>query len=125
MAHERMTQRGVDVGQTSVALHVRACEGLVRHPDGSLQKRFGKTDALLPAQLVLASNASPSPRMQERPALDGDDFKSTGGFAVGDAALYLGRSHFGAVATVAGVEEGKGLEVTVEPVPPDTGIAGG
>jgi len=44
-------------------------------------------------------------------------------FAVGDAALYLGRSHFGAVATVAGVEEGKGLEVTVEPVPPDTGIA--
>ena len=122
-AHERMTQRGVDVGQTSVALHVRACEGLVRHPDGSLQKRFGKTDALLPAQLVLASNASPSPRMQERPALDGDDFKSTGGFAVGDAALYLGRSHFGAVATVASVEEGKGLEVFVEPVPPDTGIA--
>ena len=122
-AHERMVARGVDVGQTSVALHVRACEGLVRHPDGSLQKRFGKTDTLLPSQLVIASNASPSPRMQERPALDGDDVKSTGGFAVGDAALFLGRSHFGAVATVASVGEGTGLEVFVEPVPPDTGIA--
>ena len=43
-------------GQVSVALHCRQCEGLVRHPDGSLQKRFGKTESLLPAQLALAAD---------------------------------------------------------------------
>lgn len=125
-AHEAMTTKGVDAGHTAVALHCRACEGLVRHPDGSLQKRFGKTDVLTPAQLAIRSDPSPSPRMTERPALTGDAAADaaagSGGFFPGDAALYLGRSHFGAVATVATVEEGKGLEVFVEPVPPCTGV---
>ena len=38
------------------------------------------------------------------------------------APLQLGRSHFGAVATVTGGGPGAGgLEVSVDPVPPDTG----
>jgi hypothetical protein len=81
---------------------------------------------MMPAQLVLRSDPSPSPRMAERPALSGDTATDaaagSGGFSPGDAALYLGRSHFGAVASVAAVEEGKGLEVFVEPVPPCTGV---
>ena len=122
-ANELLATRGVDVqGQVSVALHCRQCEGLVRHPDGSLQKRFGKTETLLPAQLALATDPSPSPRLTERPAADAADADDLGGFAAGDAALYLGRSHFGAVATVAGAVVGKGLECFVEPVPPCTGV---
>ena len=96
-------------GQVSVALHCRQCEGLVRHPDGSLQKRFGKTESLLPAQLALAADPSPSPRLTERPAADADA-DDLGG--PGDVALYLGRSHFGAVATVANGVAGKGLDVS-------------
>ena len=121
-ANELLATRGVDVqGQVSVALHCRQCEGLVRHPDGSLQKRFGKTESLLPAQLALAADPSPSPRLTERPAADADA-DDLGGFSAGDVALYLGRSHFGAVATVANGVAGKGLECLVDPVPPCTGV---
>jgi 5'-3' exoribonuclease 1 len=55
-----MTKQGVDPGQTSVALHCRACEGLVRHPDGSLQKRFGKTDVLVPVERLLKTSTRPT-----------------------------------------------------------------
>jgi len=81
---------------------------------------------MLPAQLVLRADPSPNPRMVERPPLSGDAAVDaavgSGGFTPGDVALYLGRSHFGAVATVSGFEEGKGLEVFVEPVPTCTGV---
>ena len=40
-SHELLVTRGVDCGAVAVTIHCRACEGLVRHPDGSLQKRFG------------------------------------------------------------------------------------
>ena len=135
-ANALMQTKGVDVGQTAVQLHCRQCEGLVRHPDGSLQKRFGKTDVLVPAHLALASDPSPSPRLKERgptmnatsgasdPADPNADASSndSGGFRAGDAALYLGRSHFGAIATVAGFVPGRGLECFVQPAAPDTGV---
>ena len=128
-SHELLATRGVDCGAVAVTIHCRACEGLVRHPDGSLQKRFGKTDNAVPAPLVLAADPNPSPRLAERPALfssgkgggaeggDGTD----GGFRAGDAALFLGRSHFGAAATVVGADA-RGLEVSVEPAAPCTGV---
>ena len=125
-SHELLVTRGVDCGAVAVTIHCRACEGLVRHPDGSLQKRFGKTDNAVPAQLVLAADPNPSPRLAERPALsaDGDgggEDATTGGFTTGDAALFLGRSHFGAAATVTGADA-RGLEVSVEPAAPCTGV---
>ena len=125
-SHELLVTRGVDCGAVAVTIHCRACEGLVRHPDGSLQKRFGKTDNAVPAQLVLAADPNPSPRLAERPALsaDGDgggEDATTGGFTTGDAALFLGRSHFGATATVTGADA-RGLEVSVEPAAPCTGV---
>ena len=137
-ANALMQTKGVDVGQTAVQLHCRQCEGLVRHPDGSLQKRFGKTDVMVPAHLALASDPSPSPRLKERgPTINnatsgGADSSAdpnadassgdSGGFRAGDAALYLGRSHFGAIATVAGFVPGRGLECFVQPAAPDTGV---
>ena len=125
-ANEMLTTRGLDVGRVDVTLHCRACEGLVRHPDGSLQKRFGKTDARVPVNVVLLADPSPSPRLAERPALTGDAAKdakaAVSGFSVGDATLYLGRSHFGAVATIAAIDEAKGLEVTIEPSAACTGV---
>ena len=125
ISHELLATRGVDCGAVSVTIHCRACEGLVRHPDGSLQKRFGKTDNAIPAQLVLAADPNPSPRLAERPSLrekDGaEGVVSDGGFRPGDAALFLGRSHFGAAATVTGADA-RGLEVSVEPAAPCTGV---
>ena len=135
-ANALMQTKGVDVGQTAVQLHCRQVRGPRRHPDGSLQKRFGKTDVLVPAHLALASDPSPSPRLKERgptmnatsgasdPADPNADASSgdSGGFRAGDAALYLGRSHFGAIATVAGFVPGRGLECFVQPAAPDTGV---
>ena len=69
-ANEMLTTRGLDVSRVDVTLHCRACEGLVRHPDGSLQKRFAKTEMMVPIQLVIAKHNAPSSRMEERPALD-------------------------------------------------------
>jgi 5'-3' exoribonuclease 1 len=118
-----LVTKGVDCGAVAVTIHVRTCEGLVRHPDGSLQKRFGKTEDAVPAQLVLAADPNPSPRLAERPALAAasDESSAAGGFRAGDAALFLGRSHFGAAATVVG-SDARGLEVSVEPAAPCTGV---
>ena len=119
-----LVTKGVDCGAVAVTIHVRTCEGLVRHPDGSLQKRFGKTEDAVPAQLVLAADPNPSPRLAERPALleaASDESSAAGGFRAGDAALFLGRSHFGAAATVVG-SDARGLEVSVEPAAPCTGV---
>ena len=118
-----LVTKGVDCGAVAVTIHVRTCEGLVRHPDGSLQKRFGKTEDAVPAQLVLAADPNPSPRLAERPALAAasDESSAAGGFRAGDAALFLGRSHFGAAATVVGLDA-RGLEVSVEPAAPCTGV---
>ena len=117
---EYLAKYGVSAGRSNVALHCRACEGLVRHPDGSLQKRFSKTEMMVPIQLVIAKHNAPSSRLEERPALDVGE--ATGDFKEGDVALYLGRSHFGALAVVTDVSSG-GLSVALHPVPLDTGAS--
>ena len=120
ITREYLEQYGVSAGRSNIALHCRACEGLVRHPDGSLQKRFSKTEMTVPMQLVIAKHNAPSARMEERPALDANEY--AGDFAEGDVALFLGRSHFGALVTVTEVSA-SGLAVSVAPVPLDTGAA--
>ena len=100
VTREYLEKYGVSAGRSNIALHCRACEGLVRHPDGSLQKRFSKTEMTVPIQLVIAKHNAPSTRMDERPALDVGE--STGDFVDGDVALFLGRSNFGALAVVTG-----------------------
>ena len=137
ISRDLLTVKGVDCDVVRVVIHYRACEGLVRHPDGSLQKRFGKTERVAPAQLVLASDPNPNPRLVEKPSsvrFTDDPIgivrgatatrtqeEITGGFLAGDFALFLGRSHFGAVATVLGWDA-RGLQVAAAPAPPCTGI---
>ena len=120
VTREYLEKYGVSAGRSNIALHCRACEGLVRHPDGSLQKRFSKTEMTVPIQLVIAKHNAPSTRMDERPALDVGE--STGDFVDGDVALFLGRSNFGALAVVTDVSPA-GLGVSLHPVPLDTGLS--
>lgn len=42
--------KGIDIGHVQVMFHVHACVGLVRHPDGSLQKKFSDKEELFPMQ---------------------------------------------------------------------------
>lgn len=42
--------KGIDIGQVQVMFHVNTCVGLVRHPDGSLQKKFSEKEELFPMQ---------------------------------------------------------------------------
>ncbi|GAB4816899.1 hypothetical protein N2152v2_003945 [Parachlorella kessleri] len=136
-AHERqrlmqelLTKQGVETGPVQLLLHVRPCEGLVRQVDGAIEKRFGKKEVLVPIQLVLRRNPSPDPRFQPEAtaeALTGTDLTP------GAKGLYLGRAHYGCLATVlppasAGLtKKGEKLEqvqppggpvrVSVEPAP--------
>ena len=120
VSREYIEQYGVSSGSSRIALHCRACEGLVRHPDGSLQKRFAKTETTVPLQLVIAKHNAPPKRLDERPALDASE--AAGDYTEGEVALFLGRSHFGALATVTEVSS-NGVSVCVAPVPLDTGAA--
>ena len=120
VTREYLEKYGVSAGRSNIALHCRACEGLVRHPDGSLQKRFSKTEMTVPIQLVIARHNAPSARMEERPALEAGE--GAGDFTEGDVALFLGRSHFGALAVVTDVSTNN-LAVSLHPVPLDTGVS--
>ena len=119
-----MRTQGVDCSNTRITLHVRACEGLVRHPDGTLQKRFAKTEVDVPMQLCL--EAHPRDKSEAEAAKDlgigeNDDMKVT--WRAGDEALFLGRSHFGSYAKVVSKDARTGnLFVDIEPMKLDTGI---
>ncbi len=90
-----LTHQGIDVGRVSVLLHVRTCEGLVKHADGSLQKRFGGAETAFPLQATLRKAPGVvDPRLVERAAEEAPPLPR------GGAALFLGRSHFGALASV-------------------------
>jgi 5'-3' exoribonuclease 1 len=90
-----LTHQGIDVGRVSVLLHVRTCEGLVKHADGSLQKRFGGAETPFPLQATLRKAPGVvDPRMVERGAEEAPPLPR------GGAALFLGRSHFGALASI-------------------------
>ena len=123
-SNELMRTQGVDCANTKIALHVRSCEGLVRHPDGTLQKRFSKTEVVVPMQLCLA--AHPRDKSEAEAAKDlgvseDDDMKVT--WREGDEALFLGRSHFGSHVKVVSKDLKSGnLFVDVEPVRLDTGV---
>ena len=43
--------QGIEVGPTDVMVHVRPCEGLVRQLDGTVEKRFAKTQLTVPLQV--------------------------------------------------------------------------
>ena len=101
-SNELMRTQGVDCANTKIALHVRSCEGLVRHPDGTLQKRFSKTEVVVPMQLCLA--AHPRDKSEAEAAKDlgvseDDDMKVTWrrrrGFILRSLAFRFPRqSHF-------------------------------
>lgn len=43
--------QGVETGPVQLILHVRPCEGLIRQVDGTIEKRFGKQEVLVPIQV--------------------------------------------------------------------------
>ena len=114
-----LTHQGLELGRVSLLVHVRACEGLVKHADGSLQKRFGGAEAPYPLQATLRKcPGGADPRSQERPACDASALPQHG------PALFLGRSHFGALARVVEGPLGDGTyTVAVTAFPPDAGAA--
>ena len=45
------SSQGLELGPTDVLLHVRPCEGLIRQLDGTIEKRFAKTELAMPLQV--------------------------------------------------------------------------
>jgi 5'-3' exoribonuclease 1 len=114
-----LTHQGIDVGRVTVLVHVRTCEGLVKHADGSLQKRFGGAETPFPLQATLRkAPGTIDPRLVERGAEEAPALPR------GGPALFLGRSHFGALAHVVEGPLGDGTyTVAVTAFPPDGGAA--
>ena len=121
LSQRSLTSSGVDVGAVAVLLHVRVVEGLARHADGSLQKRFAPAETAFPLTATLRKppGGAPDPRLEERAAptpgtaTDCSAAGASDGSALappprafgdaprpGDTALFLGRSHFGALVVV-------------------------
>ncbi|KAI3438723.1 hypothetical protein D9Q98_001143 [Chlorella vulgaris] len=97
LQQEYLNKQGVDCTEVTLVVHVRPCEGLVRQVDGTIEKRFAKKEVLYPVELVVRRNPAPDPRFQPETAaasLAAYDLKP------GARALFLGRSHYGCLATV-------------------------
>ena len=91
-----LSQQGISARNwTSVALKVRPSEGLIRTVDGAIEKRFSKETVLVPLQLAMrchpaaAALDSRMAKQAQMPELE-----------VGEQAIYLGRLHYGSLATV-------------------------
>ena len=99
--NELMTRQGVEISAVTYLLHVRACEGLVRQLDGTVEKRFAKSEAQYPLQVTLRKNPSPDPRLQvagNRSQSAINAFSSA--MVPGSKALFLGRAHYGCMAEI-------------------------
>eukprot|EP00976_Prorocentrum_cordatum_P053792 1085235-Prorocentrum_minimum.AAC.2 len=104
---------GVDVGRVDVLLHVRACEGLVRYPNGALLKKWAAEETLHPLQATLQRNPAPDPRLTERgPETAGDQFPP------GSTAICLCEPYYGQLCTVLEVQKGDTFVVSLFPSPP-------
>lgn len=51
LARDLVVHAGVDAGMCDLLLHLRPCEGLVRRVDGTIEKRFSKSEHALPVQV--------------------------------------------------------------------------
>ena len=97
--NEMLEKQGLDIGNVTFMLHVRACEGLIRQLDGTVEKRFSKQETAYPLQLTLRRNPSPDPRFEivrkgwKEPCLFSE-------LKPGAKALFLGRTHYGCLAEV-------------------------
>ena len=54
------------MGPTDVVLHVRPCEGLVRQLDGTVEKRFAKTELRVPLQVLDRQRACAASELHQR-----------------------------------------------------------
>lgn len=100
LTNDHLTKQGLDLGQVTLLLHVRPCEGLVRRLDGTVEKRFGKAEATFPLQATLRRNPAPDPRFQTQAEADGGAATAPEPLEAGTKALFLGRAHYGCMAEV-------------------------
>jgi 5'-3' exoribonuclease 1 len=100
--NDYLSKQGLELGQIQLLLHVRPCEGLVRQIDGTIEKRFGKTEAVYPLQVTLRRNPSPDPRFQAdgTTPIDGAAVMGLEPLNEGDEVVFLGRAHYGCIAKV-------------------------
>ncbi|KAK9843112.1 hypothetical protein WJX74_007152 [Apatococcus lobatus] len=97
ISHEYLSKRGIDVGRCAIMVHVRPVEGLVRQLDGTLEKRFAKQELQVPLQASLRRH----PKGDDPEGVPGGGAGSMApALHDGSKALFLGRAHYGCVATV-------------------------
>lgn len=90
-------RQGLVMESIELMLHVRPLEGLIRQVDGTVEKRYAKKEVFYPLQLTLRKNPSPDPRFE--PEAFAEAFASLD-IRAGCRAIFLGRSHYGCMATV-------------------------
>ena len=104
VANHLVSKQGIEVGNSPIMVHVRACEGMLKLADGSVEKQFSKDEQVLPLQAIVRRNPRPDPRLQDRAApADG----GASAFPKGTQAVYLGRAYFGCLVTVVATSASK------------------
>lgn len=98
--NDYLSKQGLELGQIRLLLHVRPCEGLVRQVDGTVEKRFGKTEIVYPLQVTLRRNPSPDPRFQADGSSGTSNVLGLEPLNEGDQVIFLGRAHYGCIAKV-------------------------
>lgn len=121
---ELRRKRGMllDEVQCSVLLHLRPLQGLVRHVDGALERLYDKAAVPVPLQVTLQRHPNPDPRTLGLGLGGAGDAQSNliewaASFREGTPCLFLGRTYYGAVATVLGPDPAHAgfLRVAVAP----------
>lgn len=125
MSRDLTTKSGVVVepAECPVLLHVRPLTGLVRHVDGSQERLYAKDEVAVPLQVTLQRHPNPDPRQARQGGGEGGPAALealASEFPEGSRALFLGRAHYGSMATVLGRDpRARGmLRVAVDPVDP-------
>ena len=110
LRRDMLVKKGINIGDTSIVLHTHAVEGIIRHLDGSIHKRFSNEETLLPLQTTIKDY--PGKRSRSENSQRSEVLVSE--FPVGTKAVLLSKVYFGSIVHVKSVEaERVTVEVTV------------
>ncbi|GIL88258.1 hypothetical protein Vretimale_14135 [Volvox reticuliferus] len=101
---------GMDVGKVDLVIGVKVCLGYIRHGDGTIEKTYSKDEVQVPLQAVIRQR----PQQYGHGQTVADDVPGYPTLYDGMQVVFLGKHHYGCMATVR-PDLGKGLSKQGKP----------
>ncbi|GLI61583.1 hypothetical protein VaNZ11_003999 [Volvox africanus] len=96
LASTYLTRCGMDVGKVDLVVGVKVCLGYIRHGDGTIEKTYSKHEVQVPLQAVIRQR----PQQYGHGSSVVDDVPSYPTLYDGMQVVFLGKHHYGCMATV-------------------------